>query len=62
MRLAISLLQGLVIVVFGAVLLLTSRASSTGAWAVMVIGFIVMIGKLYDHFRECQSSTIDKGL
>lgn len=60
MLIGFSLLPGLLIVAFGALMLITQRASPTGGWSVIVIGFIVTIGKLYDHYHERRDTWINR--
>lgn len=61
MGIGIYLLQAMAFLILTTLMLVTKRVSPTGSLTVVVIGFIGMIGKLYDQHREQRGGTAGSG-
>ncbi len=61
MRKGVYLLLGMAFVILASLMLVSRRVSPAGSWTVAIIGFIGMIGKLYDQHREQRNErTMDR--
>lgn len=55
------LLQAALFAIVAVLMLATKQVSLTGWWTVIVVGFIGLMGKLYDHLREQKNSKPGNG-